>query len=76
MMTKIRGSSNAKAKRELGWTLKYPSWRRLLPGRSLRQPEHGIVRSGAAMRCVVASSADEVGPVVSVLLLCAELLKP
>ena len=23
---KIRGSSNAKAKRELGWTLKYPSW--------------------------------------------------
>jgi hypothetical protein len=27
MMTKIRGSSNAKAKRELGWTLKYPSWR-------------------------------------------------
>jgi len=27
MMTKIRGSSNAKAKRELGWTLRYPSWR-------------------------------------------------
>jgi hypothetical protein len=27
MMTKIRGSSNGKAKRELGWTLKYPSWR-------------------------------------------------
>jgi hypothetical protein len=26
-MTKIRGSSNAKAKRELGWTLTYPSWR-------------------------------------------------
>jgi 2-alkyl-3-oxoalkanoate reductase len=27
MMTKIRGSSNAKAKRELGWKLRYPSWR-------------------------------------------------
>ena len=27
MMTKIRGSSNAKAKRELGLDLRYPSWR-------------------------------------------------
>jgi hypothetical protein len=27
MMTKIRGGSNAKAKRELGWQLNYPSWR-------------------------------------------------
>jgi nucleoside-diphosphate-sugar epimerase len=27
MMTKIRGSSNAKARRELGWRLEYPSWR-------------------------------------------------
>jgi 2-alkyl-3-oxoalkanoate reductase len=27
MMTEIRGASNAKAKRELGWTLAYPSWR-------------------------------------------------
>lgn len=27
MMTRIRGSSNAKAKRELGWKLRYPSWR-------------------------------------------------
>jgi nucleoside-diphosphate-sugar epimerase len=27
MMTNARGSSNAKAKRELGWTLRYPSWR-------------------------------------------------
>ena len=25
--TKLSGASNAKAKRELGWTLKYPSWR-------------------------------------------------
>jgi 2-alkyl-3-oxoalkanoate reductase len=27
MMTKIRGGSNAKTKRELGWELDYPSWR-------------------------------------------------
>jgi 2-alkyl-3-oxoalkanoate reductase len=27
MMTEARGVSNAKAKRELGWTLRYPSWR-------------------------------------------------
>jgi nucleoside-diphosphate-sugar epimerase/predicted ester cyclase len=28
MATEARGGSNAKAKRELGWTLRYPSWRR------------------------------------------------
>ena len=27
MMTQIRGSSNAKAKRELGWRPVWPSWR-------------------------------------------------
>ena len=27
MMTDIRGASNAKAKRQLGWQLQYPSWR-------------------------------------------------
>jgi 2-alkyl-3-oxoalkanoate reductase len=27
MLTESRGSSNAKAKHELGWTLRYPSWR-------------------------------------------------
>jgi nucleoside-diphosphate-sugar epimerase len=27
MMTEIRGASNAKAKRELGWEPQYPSWR-------------------------------------------------
>lgn len=27
MMTRNRGASNAKAKRELGWTLVYPTWR-------------------------------------------------
>jgi hypothetical protein len=25
--TEARGASNAKVKRELGWTLRYPSWR-------------------------------------------------
>jgi nucleoside-diphosphate-sugar epimerase len=27
LLTEVRGASNAKAKRELGWTLRYPSWR-------------------------------------------------
>ncbi|HEY1285284.1 MAG TPA: NAD(P)-dependent oxidoreductase [Solirubrobacterales bacterium] len=27
MMTQVRGASNDKAKRELGWELRYPSWR-------------------------------------------------
>ena len=31
MMTGSRGASNAKAKRELGWTLRYPSWREGFP---------------------------------------------
>jgi hypothetical protein len=26
-MTEAKGASNAKAKRELGWQLRYPSWR-------------------------------------------------
>ena len=28
MMTELRGASNAKAKRELGWRPAHPSWRR------------------------------------------------
>jgi nucleoside-diphosphate-sugar epimerase len=31
MMTEARGASNAKAKKELGWTLRYPSWRAGFP---------------------------------------------
>jgi hypothetical protein len=27
MCTEQRGASNARAKRELGWTLRHPSWR-------------------------------------------------
>jgi nucleoside-diphosphate-sugar epimerase len=31
MMTESRGAANAKAKRELGWTPRYPSWRQGFP---------------------------------------------
>jgi nucleoside-diphosphate-sugar epimerase len=31
LMVESRGASNAKAKRELGWTLRYPSWRQGFP---------------------------------------------
>jgi nucleoside-diphosphate-sugar epimerase len=30
MMTEARGASNAKAKRDLGWTPKHPSWRQAM----------------------------------------------
>jgi len=33
MMTDVRGASNEKAKRELGWQLRYPSWRQGLAQR-------------------------------------------
>jgi hypothetical protein len=45
--TESRGVSNAKAKRELGWTLRYPSWRQgfyatptALPAMPIRTPAH------------------------------------
>jgi 2-alkyl-3-oxoalkanoate reductase len=38
MATESRGASNAKAKRELGWTLRYPSWRQGFAA-AYRQPE-------------------------------------
>jgi nucleoside-diphosphate-sugar epimerase len=31
MMTEARGASNTKARKELGWTLRYPSWRAGFP---------------------------------------------
>ena len=34
MMTESRGAANAKAKKELGWTLRYPSWRQGFPAAS------------------------------------------
>jgi hypothetical protein len=44
MGTEARGASNAKAKRELGWTLRYPSWRTGFPavystGTAANQPK-------------------------------------
>jgi hypothetical protein len=38
MMTEARGASNAKAKKELGWTLRYPSWRDGFPASYSRRP--------------------------------------
>ena len=38
MMTESRGASNAKAKNELGWTLRYPTWREGFPA-AYRQPQ-------------------------------------
>ena len=40
MMTEIRGASNAKAKRELGWQPR-TSWRRGSRSRTLRRPPRG-----------------------------------
>ena len=39
--TQSRGASNAKAKRELGWTLRYPSWRQGFAA-AYRQPEPAL----------------------------------
>jgi len=39
MLTRVRGVSNAKAKRELGWRLEYPTWREgFRRGLGLEQP--------------------------------------
>jgi nucleoside-diphosphate-sugar epimerase len=44
MVTEARGASNAKAKAEFGWTLRYPSWRQgFAAAYSPREP----VRAGA-----------------------------
>jgi 2-alkyl-3-oxoalkanoate reductase len=44
MMAEARGASNAKAKRELGWTLRYPSWRQ---GFAAAYRPQEAVRAGA-----------------------------
>ncbi|MGH3082962.1 MAG: NAD-dependent epimerase/dehydratase family protein [Gaiellaceae bacterium] len=47
MGTESRGGSNAKAKSELGWTLRYPSWRQgfaELYGRPGVEPAFGVAR--------------------------------
>jgi 2-alkyl-3-oxoalkanoate reductase len=45
-MTSIRGSSNEKAKRELGWQPRYPSWR--LGFREGLEPNHKQPERSAA----------------------------
>jgi 2-alkyl-3-oxoalkanoate reductase len=47
MMTRSRGSSNAKARRELAWTLAYPSWRQGFAS-GLGQPASAPAASSAA----------------------------
>ena len=37
MMTEARGASNAKAKKELGWALRYPTWREGFPAAYARR---------------------------------------
>jgi 2-alkyl-3-oxoalkanoate reductase len=56
--TEARGASNAKAKRELGWTLRYPSWRdgfvaAYAGPRDARRPRPGRLRGS------VPASLDE-----------------
>jgi len=41
LMTDVRGASNAKAKRELGWTLRHPSWREGFRTATRRPPRLG-----------------------------------
>jgi 2-alkyl-3-oxoalkanoate reductase len=49
MMTQIRGSSNAKAKRELGWRPAWPSWRQgFSGGLTEAEPARGAAAPGAA----------------------------
>ena len=48
MGTETRGASNAKAKRELGWTLRYPSWRQGFAevyGSRAGEPERQMARA-------------------------------
>jgi 2-alkyl-3-oxoalkanoate reductase len=48
MTTEARGASNAKAKRELGWTLRYPSWRTGFPAAYSGITASARHRTGAA----------------------------
>jgi 2-alkyl-3-oxoalkanoate reductase len=44
MMTESRGGANARARRELGWTLRYPSWRQ---GFAAAYARPAMVKAGA-----------------------------
>jgi nucleoside-diphosphate-sugar epimerase len=50
MSTEARGASNAKAKRELGWTLRYPSWRQGFPATYSALPAAGRAAARPATR--------------------------
>jgi hypothetical protein len=47
LMTDLRGASNAKARRELGWALRYPSWRVGFPASYRGAPPGPPGRAGA-----------------------------
>jgi nucleoside-diphosphate-sugar epimerase len=49
LATEARAASNAKAKRELGWTLRYPSWRQGFPAAyaGLTTPSAATIRAAA-----------------------------
>jgi nucleoside-diphosphate-sugar epimerase len=47
MGTESRGASNAKAKRELGWELRYPSWRE---GFAAAYSSHGLAEAAGVTR--------------------------
>jgi hypothetical protein len=57
MMTEVRGSSNAKAKRELGWQLVWPSWRDGFA--------HGLAQATPADRSFRAAHSRPAGPTAS-----------
>ncbi|MFN2521663.1 MAG: NAD(P)-dependent oxidoreductase, partial [Candidatus Limnocylindria bacterium] len=46
LMTQARGASNAKAKRELGWRPRYPSWRQGFAELAGQRAEGAAARSG------------------------------
>lgn len=54
MMTELRGSSNAKAKRELGWEPRYPAIWKTLAG---AEPAGGFESGVEARKAGVASGA-------------------
>jgi nucleoside-diphosphate-sugar epimerase len=65
MGTEARGASNAKAKRELGWTLRHPTWRDgfaaayASPVRvAVQRPEHVRGQTGAQPRALARRAGD------------------
>lgn len=56
MGTEARGASNTRAKRELGWTLRYPTWRQGFLAAYATLPAAGGARSGPAARTTSGST--------------------